>query len=304
MSMFCWLSDALLFMSRLQHGTRADSVSPVHQGKRSIFNAPRKCSVHPSGSSTLVSASNSYEADIHDDPRDRLPLTTPAMPSLPLCGPAGGPPLDGFEDLAQMTEFKAVYHSYDDQCLVEQRLLAMPNLRILHIRCTHDGPDPRTGVSYDPGCYNVATKMAESLTNYIALSPRLRRLYLDDVSFKPNELLHMVLKRRKVGCPLDKVQIRTPVMAAAECSALRQLVDFDHIRTHAKYGNLDWPGCNCRCECEGTCTKPGDVVSEVGARQNPTQGPNAPSSNEVRSAVSLVRLLESYPWVSAVINFE
>lgn len=231
---------------------------------------------------------------MHGDRRDLLPLNTRAIPSLPRYSTAGGPPPEGFPILAQMKEFRAVYKSYDPQLLLEQWLAKMPNLQILHVRCTHDGPDPETGIWYDPYSRSVATNLVESLTNYLAYTHRLRWMYLDDVFFKPNELLQLVQKRQKLNCPLEKIQVRTSVMAASECAALHKLVDFEHILTHAKYGKLDEPGCACRCECEGPCVIPDDRALGV---KKKARKPTAPLGTDLMSPemymVSLCHDLES-----------
>lgn len=197
--------------------------------------------------------------------RSPLPLNTPALPHLPQYVTTGGPPAEAFATMARIKEFKFVCNSYDDNAILERWLLRLPKIATLHARCLHDGPDPNTGLWYDPDSGGMAFYLLETLDHYFNYIPRLRELYLHYFFFKPNELLDFVRRRQEFGFPLTKVQIRTPSMSLAECTALHRLVDFDHIRVHASHaiGHFGGTQCACRCECGESCRAEGGTSADT-----------------------------------------
>jgi hypothetical protein len=225
------------------------------------------------------------------------------LPAFPKCTTASAarPPLDAIPLLAKMTEFNVVCNSYDHQDNLKQWLYEMPKLQTLHVRCKHDDSDPNTGRGYAPEANGVAVSLVKTLTYQFRNYP-LRQIYLDDVVLKPYALLRMVMKRQKLGCSIPKIQVRAPAMPWTECTALHKLVDFDHIRTHAKYGErFDDADCTCRCECEGACVMSKEDASrgEYALEDIPGQYPPTAESRE-----SQVVGLAPYYRLSAVINFK
>lgn len=118
----------------------------------------------------------------------------------------------------------------------------MANLESLSVKCiyTHTKLDSQLTRQADNYVWLLlVTDLVNSLRLAIGCNPKLQEVSMDGMLFEPGQLLRMVQRRKRLRAPrtahrapLRKLRVRCARMAFEECKALKETLEFEHIRIH------------------------------------------------------------------------
>jgi hypothetical protein len=227
----------------------------------------------PDNLDTLISLPNLETAILPPLCLWEVPFNAPHLENVTIAAPdkrhvpdlAHGPPLISNAScnpaisyvLGKLKRFDTVCCSKDSLSDFEYWMRHMPELESLSVKCIHIHTKLDSRLTRQADNYFwllLVTDAVESLALNIGRNPKLKDVYMDGILFKPGQLLAMVERRHRLRAPLRKVRVRCAKMDATECKALKQALDFEHVRTHQSGYEIRTEGCDCPCDCErGSC---------------------------------------------------